>query len=102
MSYRNAPSRALCANVDIDSARWYFGGMKTKTSITLSRDILSLIDEYVQGENNRSAFIELAVRTYLEILKRGQRDQYDLSTINRLSEKLNKEAADVLKYQTKP
>jgi metal-responsive CopG/Arc/MetJ family transcriptional regulator len=74
--------------------------MKTKTSITLSRDILSLIDEYVPGENNRSAFIELAVRTYLEIVKRGKRDQHDLSTINRLSQKLNKEAADVLKYQT--
>ena len=76
--------------------------MKTKTSITLSKDILSLIDEHVQGENNRSAFIELAVRTYLEIVKRGKRDQHDLATINRLSDKLNKEAADVLKYQSEP
>ena len=89
-------------DVDFGLQWWYFGSMKTKTSITLSRDILSLIDEYVQGENNRSAFIELAVRTYLEIVKRGKRDQHDLSTINRLSEKLNKEAADVLKYQTEP
>jgi metal-responsive CopG/Arc/MetJ family transcriptional regulator len=76
--------------------------MKTKTSITLSRDILGLIDEYVQGEKNRSAFIELAVRTYLEIVKRGKRDQHDLATINRLSDKLNKEAAEVLKYQMEP
>jgi len=73
--------------------------MKTKTSITLSTDILVLIDEYVQGEKNRSAFIELAVRTYLEIVKRRKRDQRDLTTINRLSEKLNREASDVLKYQ---
>lgn len=74
--------------------------MKTKTSITISKDILALIDQYVQGEKNRSAFIELAVRTYLEIIKRRRRDQHELTTINRLSEKLNGEATDVLRYQT--
>jgi metal-responsive CopG/Arc/MetJ family transcriptional regulator len=74
--------------------------MKTKTSITLSRDILAQIDEYVQGEKNRSAFIELAVRTYMEIMKRKKRDQRDLTIINRLSDKLNQEASEVLKYQT--
>ena len=79
---------------------WYLSGMKTKTSITLSKDILALINEYLPGDKNRSAFIELAVRTYLEIMKRKKRDQHDLTTINRLSEKLNKEATDVLKYQT--
>ena len=73
--------------------------MKVKTSVTLSKDIISLIDEHAEGENNRSAFIELAVRTYLEILQRKKRDQDDLSTINRLSAKLNKEAEDVLSYQ---
>lgn len=74
--------------------------MKTKTSITISKDILTMIDQYLQGEKNRSAFIELAVRTYLEIIKRRRRDQHDLRTINRLSEKLNREATDVLTNQT--
>jgi metal-responsive CopG/Arc/MetJ family transcriptional regulator len=73
--------------------------MKIKTSVTLSRDVIALIDEHAEGENNRSAFIELAVRTYLEILQRKKRDQDDLRTINRLSDKLNKEAEDVLSYQ---
>ena len=73
--------------------------MKVKTSITLSKDILTLIDQHAEGENNRSAFIELAVRTYLEMLKRKRRDDTDLKIINRLSEKLNKEAEDVLGYQ---
>jgi len=73
--------------------------MKIKTSVTLSKDIVALIDQHAEGENNRSAFIELAVRTYLEILKRKKRDSSDLRTINRLSEKLNKEAEDVLGYQ---
>jgi metal-responsive CopG/Arc/MetJ family transcriptional regulator len=76
--------------------------MKVKTSVTLSKDIVSLIDQHAEGENKRSAFIELAVRTYLDILNRQKRDSADLQTINRLSEKLNKEAADVLTYQVEP
>jgi len=73
--------------------------MKIKTSVTLSKDVIALIDQHAEGEGNRSAFIELAVRTYLQILKQRKRDQDDLRTINRLSEKLNKEAEDVLSYQ---
>jgi metal-responsive CopG/Arc/MetJ family transcriptional regulator len=73
--------------------------MKVKTSVTLSSDIISLIDQHAEGESNRSAFIELAVRTYLEMLKRRNRDASDLRTINRLSAKLNREARDVLTYQ---
>ena len=73
--------------------------MKAKTSVTLSKDLLALVDEYVKGDNSRSAFIELAIRTYMEILKRKNRDQHDLQIINRLSEKFNKEANDVLRYQ---
>jgi metal-responsive CopG/Arc/MetJ family transcriptional regulator len=73
--------------------------MKAKTSVTLSEDVLRLIDQNARGEKNRSAFIEAAVRAYLEVLKRHKRDQEDLSIINRLAEKLNAEATDVLGYQ---
>jgi len=76
--------------------------MKVKTSITLSQAILRRIDQQAKGENNRSAFIELAVKTYLELVERSKRDQRDLEIINRLSEKLNREAADVLQYQMEP
>jgi len=76
--------------------------MKAKTSVTLSKDLLDSIDEYVKEDNSRSAFIELAIRTYMEILKRKNRDQHDLEIINRLSEKLNREANDVLRYQMEP
>ena len=79
--------------------QWYIRGMKIKTSVTLSKEVVALIDKHAEGETNRSAFIELAVRTYLRILQRRERDQRDLRTINRLSEKLNKEAEDVLDYQ---
>jgi metal-responsive CopG/Arc/MetJ family transcriptional regulator len=40
-----------------------------KTSITLSKDVIALFDQRAEGKSNRSAFIELAVRTYLQILK---------------------------------
>ncbi len=73
--------------------------MKTKTSITISSDVLKLIDQNVKGENQRSAFIEAAVRAYLEVIKRHKRDRDDLSILNRLAEKLNSEAMDVLGYQ---
>ena len=74
--------------------------MKAKTSITLSQEILDLIDQHVEGESNRSAFIELALRTYLELVERNKRDAQDLQIINHVSEKLNREARDVLQYQT--
>jgi metal-responsive CopG/Arc/MetJ family transcriptional regulator len=76
--------------------------MKTKTSITLSRDLLASIDAYVKEDDSRSAFIEIAVRTYLEILNRQKRDHHDLEIINALAVKLNKEALDVLDYQAEP
>ena len=76
--------------------------MKTKTSITISEEVLRLVDEHLNGESNRSAFIELAVRTYLEIAERQKRNQNDLSIISRNAAKLNREAADVLQYQTEP
>jgi metal-responsive CopG/Arc/MetJ family transcriptional regulator len=81
---------------------WYLGGMKIKTSVTLSKELVALIDSHTEGEANRSAFIELAVRTYLQILRRKERDQSDLRTINRLSRRLNMEAEDVLDYQQEP
>ena len=73
--------------------------MKVKTSVTLSREVLALIDQNVERESNRSSFIELAVRTYLELIKRNKRDQKDLEIINRISDKLKSEAIDVLRYQ---
>ena len=82
------------------SRRWYNGGMKTKTSVTLSEDVLRLIDENAKGKKNRSAFIETAVRAYLEVVRRHRRDRDDFSIINRLADKLNSEASDVLSYQT--
>jgi metal-responsive CopG/Arc/MetJ family transcriptional regulator len=73
--------------------------MKSKTSITLSSDVLQEIDKYAMNSGNRSAFIEKAVWCYLVSLKKGMRDKTDLEILNNNAHRLNKEAEDVLTYQ---
>ena len=73
--------------------------MRIKTSITLSEDLVKAIDEYATKYNNRSEFIEEAVRAFIRQLIRKQEDARDLEIINRRADYLNQEAMDVLTYQ---
>jgi len=73
--------------------------MKIKTSITLSEDLLKAIDEYSREYNNRSEFIEEAVRFFVRQLIRKQQDARDLEIINHCVDYLKREAMDVLTYQ---
>jgi len=73
--------------------------MKVKTSITLPKDLIAQIDELAEGAGNRSAFIEAAVATYIETLRRSKRDRDDLCILNVHSEKLNREMREFLKCQ---
>jgi metal-responsive CopG/Arc/MetJ family transcriptional regulator len=75
--------------------------MKTKTSITLSADILELMDRQA-GTKSRSEFIETALWAYVSELARRERDAGDLMILNRDADLLNEEAIDVLAYQTLP
>lgn len=72
--------------------------MKVKTSITLSRDTLALIDKHAK-ERNRSVFVEEAVKAYVSFLARRQRDRNDLQILNAAATRLNEEAMDALDYQ---
>jgi Arc/MetJ-type ribon-helix-helix transcriptional regulator len=73
--------------------------MKIKTSITLSREVLRLIDQH-QGEfRSRSAFLEQAARAYLRHVARTEAERRDLEIINQRADELNAEAEDVLAYQ---
>jgi len=73
--------------------------MKIKTSITLSEDLAKAIDKYAKEYNNRSEFIEEAVRVFIRQLIRSQQDARDLEIINQRADYLNQEAMDVLTYQ---
>lgn len=80
----------------------YISGMKIKTSITLSEDLLEAIDKRSVQFKNRSEFIESALRAYIAKMIRDEQNAKDLAIINRQFERLNKEAADVLNYQVIP
>lgn len=76
--------------------------MKVKTSITLSEELLKVIDKRAkQYKKNRSDFVEAAVRTFIgQIIRDEQNAKDDLEIINRRADFINQEAADVLAYQT--
>jgi len=74
--------------------------MKAKTSITLSKDLLAQVDRLAGSKNSRSAFIERVLRRYVRDRRRAALHSRDLARINRAAERLNREAADVLEYQS--
>jgi metal-responsive CopG/Arc/MetJ family transcriptional regulator len=73
--------------------------MKEKTSVTLSKDVLTWIERTAGPKQSRSAFIESVLQQYRKERMRAQRDARDLEIINRNAERLNREAEDVLDYQ---
>lgn len=77
----------------------YIYGMKVKTSITISDELVHSIDQYGGDYKNRSDFIEAAVRTFIKQIIRRQQDSHDIEIINRNAARLNEEASDVLEYQ---
>ena len=76
--------------------------MKEKTSITLSREVLSGIDRIAGSKQSRSAFIESILSRYLSERAKVARDAREIELINKHSDELNDEAEDVLRYQTPP
>jgi len=73
--------------------------MKVKTSITLSGDVLRLIDQHHEEFRSRSEFLERAARAFLARLARTKAERRDLAIINKHADELNAEAEDVLAYQ---
>jgi metal-responsive CopG/Arc/MetJ family transcriptional regulator len=78
---------------------YYFYSMKEKTSITLSTEVLSGIDQLAGSKHSRSAVIEYVLRSYLKEQARARVQAHDLEQLNRTADALNEEVADVLEYQ---
>lgn len=72
--------------------------MRIKTSVSLSTEILDQVSAYA-ADGERSEFIEKALQRYIAYLKRLERNERDLNTINAAANYLNNEAKDVLAYQ---
>ena len=73
--------------------------MKVKTSITLSENLLTTIDQFADNFKNRSVFLETAAWAFIEHLRRSERDARDLEIIELRADALNNEALDALSYQ---
>ena len=74
--------------------------MKEKTSVTLSREVLTGIDRIAGPRQSRSALIETILADYLRLRAREKRDARDIEIINRHADEINAEAQDVLRYQS--
>jgi metal-responsive CopG/Arc/MetJ family transcriptional regulator len=73
--------------------------MKEKTSITLSKEVLTGIDRIAGSKQSRSAFIEAVLVQYLRRQARARVEARDLELINKAADELNAEVEDVLRYQ---
>jgi len=80
-------------------ARRYNYRVRVKTSITLPDDLLRQID---REKTNRSAFLEMAARKLLLDAEQARKRRADAAIIDRIADRLNEEAADVLGYQSIP
>jgi metal-responsive CopG/Arc/MetJ family transcriptional regulator len=73
--------------------------MRVRASITLSKELLEVVDEYArQRKETRSAFIEAALRAFIDGRTRDVQNAGDLEIINQHADSLNREAIDVLGY----
>jgi metal-responsive CopG/Arc/MetJ family transcriptional regulator len=73
--------------------------MKEKTSITLSKEVLTCIDSIAGSKQSRSAFIEGVLIQYLRKRARAQVEARDLELINKAANELTAEVEDILRYQ---
>lgn len=73
--------------------------MKVKTSVTISQELLQVMDEFLDSDKNRSHFLEKAAWAYIAKLRRAQRNARDIEIINQRADYLNAEVLDALSYQ---
>jgi metal-responsive CopG/Arc/MetJ family transcriptional regulator len=73
--------------------------MKEKTSITLSKEMMTGIDRVTGTKQSRSAYIESVLRDHFREKARRERDARDLAIINRNAARLNRDAEDGLEDQ---
>jgi metal-responsive CopG/Arc/MetJ family transcriptional regulator len=71
---------------------------KAKTSVTLSSNLLKVIDR-LAGSSQRSAWIEIAVRAYAKRELRRERRARELELLDRHAGALNAECDESATYQ---
>jgi len=73
--------------------------MRSKTSVSLTNELLAEITRVAGSNVNRSEFLEAAAWDRIALLKRRRREARDRRILDRKARALNSEAIDVLQYQ---
>ena len=73
--------------------------MKSKTSLTLSEDLIVSLDRIAGPKQSRSAFIERILRDFVDQRAQERRNSREAAAINRHAEKLNIEMSDAMSFQ---
>jgi metal-responsive CopG/Arc/MetJ family transcriptional regulator len=73
--------------------------MKTKTSLTLSEDLVASIDKLAGPKVSRSAYIEQILREFVDRRAQSRKDAREVAAINRHAAQLNVEMSDALSFQ---
>lgn len=73
--------------------------MKSKTSLTLSEDLVASIDKLAGPKMSRSAYIEQILREFVDRRAQARKIARDVAAINRHAAQLNSEMSDALAFQ---
>ncbi len=73
--------------------------MKSKTSLTLSEDLVASIDKLAGPKISRSAYIEQILREFVERRVQARKEAREIAAINRHAAQLNAEMSDALSFQ---
>jgi metal-responsive CopG/Arc/MetJ family transcriptional regulator len=73
--------------------------MKSKTSLTLSEDLVAIIDRLAGPKVSRSAYIERILRDFVDGRAQARKDAREIAAINRHAAQLNVEMNDALSFQ---
>jgi metal-responsive CopG/Arc/MetJ family transcriptional regulator len=73
--------------------------MKTKTSLTLSEDLVASIDKLAGPKVSRSAYIEQILWEFVDRRAQARKGAREVAAINRHAADLNSEMGDALSFQ---
>jgi len=73
--------------------------MKTKTSLTLSVDLIARIDKLAGSKVSRSSYIEQILMDFVDGLAQARKDAREIAAINRHAAQLNAQMSDALSFQ---
>lgn len=81
---------------------WYDGGMKVKTSVTLSPGLITAIDACAGTGRHRSELLEELAWESLHRRDRAARDAREIALINLHADFLNAKAEEFITLQSDP